>query len=61
MRVNVSCCPMIFTPEGRMALFCFPSMEHAERWWSDPVYQQVSDVRRKYGNLKYIARLESLD
>ena len=32
--------------EGRVILFSFPTAKHAEEWYSDPEYQDLSEHRR---------------
>ena len=32
--------------EGRVILFSFPSAKHAEEWYADPEYQDLSEHRR---------------
>ena len=32
--------------EGRIILFSFPSAKHADEWYSDPEYQELSEHRR---------------
>ena len=31
---------------GRVILFSFPSLKHANEWYSDPDYQSISEHRR---------------
>ena len=31
---------------GRVILFSFPSLKHANEWYSDPEYQSISEHRR---------------
>jgi len=35
-------------PEGRIVIVEFPSMEHAEAFYSDPDYQPLKKIRHKY-------------
>ena len=32
--------------KGRVILFSFPSLKHANEWYSDPDYQSISEHRR---------------
>ena len=32
--------------KGRVILFSFPSLKHADEWYSDPDYQSISEHRR---------------
>ena len=32
--------------EGRIILFSFPSAKHADEWYADPEYQELSEHRR---------------
>ena len=32
--------------EGRVILFSFPSAKHADEWYADPEYQELSEHRR---------------
>ena len=34
------------TLKGRVILFSFPSLKHANEWYSDPDYQSISEHRR---------------
>ena len=47
-------------PKGRIVIFHFPSMKHAEEWWADEEYQKASDIRRENSVTDFIVRLEEL-
>ena len=57
---NVDCLEGDNPPKGRIVIFHFPSMKHAEEWWADEEYQKASDIRREHSVTDFIVRLEEL-
>lgn len=45
--------------KGRMILFSFPSKQHAQDWYNDPEYQEISESRRAGTRLEFLTMLHA--
>ena len=57
---DVDCLEGDNTPNGRLVVMEFLSMEHVESWWADEEYQTASNIRREYSVTNFICSLEAL-